>query len=106
MKRVFFCIAIFLSITGHTATCDRDGARKVMTKFQVMARESEDAGIWRVQWKNDFHAWGPDQQLQMARAYADVDACIFGSAREIRFYSPGGKFNAIASPKTGIRLMN
>lgn len=86
--------------------CDRDDARKVMANFQKMARESENNGIWRVQWKDDFHSWGTDRQLQVARAYADVDACIFGSARELRFYSPGGRLNAVASPTSGVRLMN
>lgn len=86
--------------------CNTDAARKVKDLVQGLAKTSQDSGFIRVQWGNGFHAWGRDQQLQMAQTFANADACLSGSAREIRFYSPAGTFNAVATPSGGVRLID
>lgn len=86
--------------------CNTDAARKVKDLVQGLAKTSQDSGFIRVQWGNGFHAWGRDQQLQMAQTFANADACLSGSAREIRFYSPAGQFNAVATSSAGVRLID
>lgn len=44
------------------------------------------------------------KRLQMVTAYADMDACLPGAAREIMFYRKG-KLMGVASPTSGIRLV-
>lgn len=40
----------------------------------------------------------------MIRAYADMDACLGGAAREMMFYRKG-KLMGIASPSAGVRTV-
>ena len=91
---------------SNAVACDRPAAQKVKDLVQGLAKTSQDNGFIRVQWGNDFHAWGKDRQLQMAQTFANADACLSGAAREIRFYSPAGQFNAVATPTAGIRLID
>jgi hypothetical protein len=44
------------------------------------------------------------ERLKMVTTYANMDACITGSAREIHFYRKG-RVMGIASPVTGIKLV-
>ena len=86
--------------------CDRQAAQKVQDAVNGLAQVSRDSGFVRVQWREIFHSWGKDKQLVMAQTAANADACLSGSAREIRFYSPAGKFNAVATPTAGVRLID
>lgn len=100
---IFF---IFGMGAANSASCDKKSAQKVQGLIEEMAKISRERGFIRIQWGNGFHTWGSDKQLQMAQIAANADACLTGFASEIRFYSPAGKFNAIASPTSGIRLVD
>jgi len=99
-----FACSLFLSTAAFA--CDKSAARKVQGMIQELAKVSQERGIQTVRWGNDFNSWTRDQKLKMARTTADADACLSGSAREIRFLSPAGVLNAIASPSSGIRLVD
>lgn len=94
-------------VQTHTpVACDRQAAEKVRRLVQQAGKITQDSGFVRVQWGSDFFSWGEDAQLTMAKTFANADACLSGSAREIRFYSPAGKFNAVATPTAGVRLVD
>jgi hypothetical protein len=86
--------------------CNREAAQKVQDGVNGLAQVSNERGYLKVKWGTSFFSWGKDQQLLMAQNAANADECLSGSAREIRFYSPAGKFNAVATPTTGIRLVD
>lgn len=104
-KIVFAVLTVIASVNSAVA-CDKQAARNVQEMIKAMANISQESGVVKVRWGGDFKSWGKDNQLKMARAYADSDACLSGSPREIRFYSPTGKFNAVATPTAGIRLVD
>lgn len=87
-------------------TCDKQAAQKVQLNIDGLAKITSESGYRKVQWGKAFFGWGKDEQLTMAQAAANANACLTGSANDIRFYSPSGKLNAVASPSTGIRLVD
>lgn len=104
MKRIFV-VAVALLFSGPSLACNKDAAQKVMSGVRSLASISKTSEYLSVKWGTSFFTWGRDQQLLMAQNVANADACLSGSAREIRFYSPAGQFNAIATPSSGIRLV-
>lgn len=58
-----------------------------------------------IHWKYAIEKRSKSEQLKMVTTFADMDACLRGSAFEIMFYRKG-KLMGIASPTTGVRLVN
>jgi len=99
-------IALFLTGTALALACNKQSAQQVQGMIQSMAKVTRDSGFISVKWGNDFNSWTMDQKFQMAQTAANTDACLSGVAREMRFYSPAGRLNAVASPTSGIRLVD
>lgn len=70
-----------------------------------MATWQEKNGVITFKWGSDWDQAAPNQRLGLVRSFADSDACLTGSAREINFYRLG-KLVANASPTSGIRLVD
>lgn len=97
--------ALLSLVSIPSIACDEAAALKVRNMINEMGQISESGGKVSVRWGSDFNYWNEDQKLKMARTAADADACLTGKARDIRFYSPGGKLIAVASPNSGIMLV-
>ena len=70
-----------------------------------MATWHEKDGKITFKWGSDWDHAAPHERLGLIRSFADSDACLSGSAREINFYRTG-KLVGKASPTSGIRLID
>jgi hypothetical protein len=87
-------------------TCDRGAAVVVSESLQHMARTSDYGdGITRYDWGAALDNASDDRRLRLVRAAADSDACLTGVAREQRHFL-NGRFFAVASPRSGVRLLD
>jgi hypothetical protein len=86
------------------AACDKAGAVNLQANIAQFATWKERGGAVEVTW-DDFFAGQPiDNKRKMIEAFANIDACITGTARDIRFYEKG-RLMAVASPTSGISLI-
>ena len=98
---------LVINTPGFALDCDKAAAQKVQSNLRHLAKWASKDG--RIEFR-----WGPswydkpdeDRRLALIKAAANADACLTGEAREIRFYSPSGKLVGVASPSSGIRLIN
>lgn len=70
-----------------------------------MATWYEKDGRLTFKWGSDWDQAAPHERLGLIRTFADSDACLTGSPREINFFRMG-KLVGKASPKTGIQLVD
>ncbi len=104
MKIVMSAITAFLLATfSHAAECIRADALRVRDMLSEFAKSQQEGDHLAVHWTYKIENDPEEKRLKMVRAYADVDACLTGGAREIMFYRKA-KLMGIASPTTGIRL--
>ena len=97
--------AILWGVCSLALACDRGAALVVLDNLRSMASVSEQGGIVRYEWGPSMDSQSPDRRLRLVRAAADADACVTGRAREMRHFL-NGRFFAVASPTSGIRLLN
>lgn len=97
-------LAISVSSSAFGGTCDKAGALRVRDMLFEFAKSRQDGDHLAVYWTYPIEKDPQEKRLKMVRAYADVDACLTGGAREILFYRKD-KLMGIASPTSGIRLV-
>lgn len=102
LTRTALCL-MFLVSSPSFAACDKAGAVNLQGNIAQFATWKERGGAVEVTW-DDFFAGQPiDNKRKMIEAFANTDACITGTARDIRFYEKG-RLMAVASPASGISL--
>ena len=87
------------------SSCDKEAARDVQFAIRKLAGWHMEGDHLTVHWTYAIEKQPEAKRLQMVTAYADMDACLGGAAREIMFYRRG-KLMGIASPASGVRLIN
>ena len=85
-------------------TCNKGAAQDVQFAMRKLAGWHMEGDHVTVHWTYAIEKQTEAKRLQMVTAYADMDACLGGAAREIMFYRKG-KLMGIASPTAGIRLV-
>lgn len=85
--------------------CDRDAAWNVQAMLKDMGTWQEKSGKITFTWGSDWDHANSQQRLGLIKAFADSDACLTGSAREIKYYRKG-KLVGEASPTRGIKLVD
>ncbi|KFO68270.1 hypothetical protein ER57_05195 [Smithella sp. SCADC] len=95
---LIYCVVPFVSFA-----CDRDAVRNVQTMMKDMGSWQVKGGKINFVWGSDWDQANSHQRLGLIRTFADSDACLTGSAREIKFYR-NGKLVGEASPTKGIKL--
>lgn len=106
-KSVLLAAALLVPAAGAHAACDAEqvkAALKVQAMFDQMSASSVADKTLVVAWGNDFASASPDKQKGLIRAYADTDACVYGSARRIVF-TRNGQHLGTASPEFGIQFI-
>ena len=86
------------------ASCDRFAAQDVEFNMRDLAGWHTEGDHLAVHWRFAIEKQSEAKRLQMITTYADMDACLGGTAREIMFYRKG-KLMGIASPTSGVRLI-
>ena len=86
-------------------SCNKMAAQEVQLGIREFAKWHIEGDHLAVHWIYAIEKQPEAKRLQMVTTYADMDACLGGSAREIMFYRKG-KLMGIASPETGLRLTN
>ena len=97
------CIALAQSDT--VLGCDERNAREVRAMMAQMGDWSYKQGKVIFRWNKDWDYASREERLGLIKAFANTDACITGEAREI-IYFRNGKRVGIASPSTGIKLVD
>ena len=85
-------------------SCNKEAAKDVQFGIREFAKWHIEGDHLTVHWTYAIEKHPEAKRLQMVTAYADMDACLGGAAREIMFYRKG-KLMGIASPTSGIRLI-
>jgi len=85
-------------------SCNKMAAQEVQLGIREFAKSHIEGDHLAVHWVYAIERQPEAKRLQMVTAYADMDACLGGAAREIMFYRKG-KLMGIASPTTGVRLV-
>jgi hypothetical protein len=85
-------------------SCNKEAAQDVQFGIREFAKWHIEGDHLAVHWTYAIEKQPEAKRLQMVATYADMDACLGGSAREIMFYRKG-KLMGIASPTTGVRLV-
>ena len=102
--RYFFAVVAFL-VSASVMACDKAAAQVVMENLRGLARITDGGGHQRYEWGSFLDNQSDDRRMRFVRSAADADACLSGRAREMRHFI-SGRYFAIASPTTGIRLIN
>lgn len=107
MKKTTILFTVFICCLLPLASfaCDRDAARNVQTMLRDMGTWQEKGGKIIFIWGSDWDYVNPQQRLGLIKTFADSDACLTGSAREIKYYRKG-KLVGEASPTSGIKLLD
>lgn len=102
-KAIAFSLLLLSTLNAHAA-CDKADALRVRDMLSEFAKSHQEGDHLAVHWVYKIEADSEAKRLKMVQAYADVDACLTGGAREILFYRKQ-KLMGIASPTSGIRLV-
>ena len=86
-------------------SCNKEAAQDVQFGIREFAKWHIEGDHLAVHWIYAIEKQPEVKRLQMVTTYADMDACLGGAAREIMFYRKG-KLMGIASPTSGLRLVN
>lgn len=86
-------------------SCNKMAAQDVQRGLGEFAKSHIEGDHLAVHWTFAIEKQPESKRLQMITTYADMDACLGGAAREIMFYRKG-KLMGIASPTSGLRLVN
>lgn len=104
LKTIFVAAGLALSLAASAAPCNKVAAQDVQRGLSEFAKSHIEGDHLAVHWTFAIEKQPEAKRLQMVTAYADMDACLSGAAREIMFYRKG-KLMGIASSSTGIRLV-
>lgn len=85
-------------------SCNKMAAQEAQLGIREFAKWHIEGDHLTVHWTYAIEKQPEAKRLQMITTYADMDACLGGTAREIMFYRKG-KVMGIASPITGLRLV-
>jgi len=105
MKAWILAVALLAAQQASAAQCDKTAAQDVQRSLREFAKSHIEGDHLTVHWTYAIEKQPEAKRLQMVTAYADMDACLGGAAREIMFYRKG-KLMGIASPTSGVRLVN
>ena len=105
LKSIFFAVVLALPIAATAAPCNKVAAQDVQRGLSEFAKSHIEGDHLAVHWVYAIERQPEAKRLQMVTTYADMDACLGGAAREIMFYRKG-KLMGIASPTSGVRLVN
>lgn len=86
------------------SSCNKEAAQDVQFAIRKLAGWHMEGDHLTVHWTYAIEKQSEAKRLQMITAYADMDACLGGAAREIMFYRKG-KLMGIASRLSGSRLI-
>ena len=100
---IFACTITFSQLAG-AAPCNKAAAQEVQFGIREFAKWNIEGDHLAVHWVYAIEKLPEAKRLQMVTGYADMDACLRGSAFEIMFYRKG-KLMGIASPTLGVRLV-
>ena len=104
LKSIFVAAGLALSLAASAAPCNKVAAQEVQRGLSEFAKWHIEDDHLAVHWVYAIEKKPEAKRLQMVTAYADMDACLGGAAREIMFYRKG-KLMGIASPITGVRII-
>lgn len=104
LKSIFFAGVFALPVAAIAAPCNKTAAQDVQRGLSEFAKSHMEGDHLTVHWTYAIEKQPEAKRLQMVTAYADMDACLGGAAREIMFYRKG-KLMGIASPSAGVRLI-
>ena len=104
LKSIFFAAVLALPIAAIAAPCNKVAFQEVQRDLNEFAKSHIEGDHFAVHWVYAIEKQPEAKRLQMVTAYADMDACLGGAAREIMFYRKG-KLMSIASLTTGVRLV-
>lgn len=107
MKKRAMLVAVFIFclLPLVSFACDLDAARNVQVMLRDMGTWQEKGGKVIFTWGSDWDYADAQQRLGLIKVFADSDACLTGSAREIKYYRKG-KLVGEASPTWGIKLVD
>ena len=86
------------------SSCNKEAAQDAQFAIRKLAGWHMEGDHLTVHWTYAIEKQTEAKRLQMIMIYADMDACLGGTAREIMFYRKG-RLMGIASPTLGIRLI-
>jgi hypothetical protein len=105
MKRIIFTIAIAgIAVQAMADNCNKAAALDVRSMIREFGQQRIEGDHLVVHWTYKIEKQPEAERLRMVAAYANMDACPAGGAREIHFYR-AGKIMGIASPTSGIKLI-
>ena len=104
LKSFFVAAGLTLSLAASAAPCNKVAAQDVQRGLSEFAKSHIEGVHITVHWTYAIERQPEAKRLQMVTAYADMDACLGGTAREIMFYRKG-KLMGLASPTSGVRLV-
>ena len=104
LKSIFFAVGLTLSISASAVPCNKAAAHDIQFSIREFAKWNIEGDHLAVRWLYAIEKEPEAKRLKMITAYADMDACLRGSAFEIMFYRKG-KLMGIASPTSGVRLI-
>lgn len=105
MKKAIFAITIAIIVQPAFAVpCNKAAAQDIQFGIREFAKWGIEGDHLAVHWVYAIDKLPAMERLKMVTVYADMDACLRGSAFEIVFYRKG-KIMGIASPTSGIRLV-
>lgn len=104
LKSIFVAAGLALSLAVIAAPCNKVAAQDVQRGLSEFAKSHIEGDHLTVHWTYAIEKQPEAKRLQMVTTYADMDACLGGTAREIMFYRKG-RLIGIASPASGVRLI-
>ncbi|SIR43157.1 hypothetical protein SAMN05880566_112187 [Janthinobacterium sp. TND4EL3] len=104
LKTIFVAAGLALSLAASAAPCNKVAAQDVQRGLSEFAKSHIEGDHLAVHWTFAIEKQPEAKRLQMVTAYADMDACLSGAAREIMFYRKG-KLMGIATSEAGVKLV-
>ncbi|MDN2697183.1 hypothetical protein O0882_12740 [Janthinobacterium sp. SUN073] len=104
LKSIFVAAGLALSLAASAAPCNKMAAQDVQRGLSEFAKSHIEGDHLTVHWTYAIEKQPEAKRLKMITTYADMDACLGGTAREIMFYRKG-KLMGLASPTSGVRLV-
>jgi hypothetical protein len=102
MHSVAFLPALLIAFSSNAiAACDTVGAARLQTNLAQLSSWKETKRGIEVTWNESFAKQPAEKARKLIETFANVDACLTGEAREIRFFSRG-QLVGKASPNSGI----
>ncbi len=106
MKKIILLLSVFfITTSAFSLECSKSSANKVKQLMSQFGGAGSQVGYQTFTWNSATDTMDRNSLSRLIIAYADADACLMSSSREIRFYR-NGKLEAVIQPGTGIRFMD